>query len=167
MLTRKIKKNIRHFTFLLKKYMRQRSRYKHKLIDVKCVNEDEHIELIVVIRGIRNHVVHFIPEKILYDDDLLSEFSPCDVRAITYLSFRKYLKYSTASLKITGQVIKFGKTIFEVKSLINNRSDFIESFELYQNHDYLSSLNHYDMINVISTAVQEQAMRDFKIMEKQ
>jgi hypothetical protein len=159
------KLHIHKFLSVTKKYKQQRARYRYSLVDVTWHNQNELIVLSVAIRGIKNHIVKFIPDKILYDDDLLSEFSPCDVRAITYLSFRKHLKYEN-TLKISSQSIRNGETIFELISLIDNKCIRISANKLYQSHELLSCLKQADMINVISTAVQEQTIKDFRIMER-
>ena len=120
-----------------------------------------------MIHGIKNQTLTYLPNEILYDDELLSEFSACDVRAISYLSFREYIHTEKFSLIIQGQRVKKGFTLFLVKDATNGESKYIEAKVLYQNHNDLSRLSQKDMINVISTAVQEQALMDFRNMENQ
>lgn len=145
----------------------QRIRHRFSLIDVtykECTNS---VELTVLIHGIKKQMLTYLPSEILYDDDLLSEFSACDVRAISYLSFREYVNAEKFSLIIEGQRVKKGSTLFLVKDSINGELKYLEAKILYQNHNYLSRLSKKDMINVISTAVQEQALIDFRSMENQ
>jgi hypothetical protein len=72
----------------------------------------------VILLGIKKQFLKLKPEEVVYDDELLS--SPCDVRAITYLSFQKYLKQEHYSLVIEKQHICKGKTIFTLKELKTN-----------------------------------------------
>ncbi|CEK09260.1 hypothetical protein [Legionella hackeliae] len=138
--------------------------YRYSLINVTTQNNA--IELHVIVLGIKKHILKLRPEEVIYDDGLLSEFSPCDVRAITYLSFQKYVKQELYSLKIEQQHINNGETLFGLKDVNTDRVFNIDAKNLYQNYDLLIKLSRKDMINVISTAVQEQTILDIKNMER-
>lgn len=159
------KSYVRRIQKTLKTYQLQRSRYRYSLIDVVWNEEHQEVELFVIVSGVKKQILSFTPDEILYDDELLSEFSPCDIRAITYLTFRKYICYENSSLVITGQILKEGITIFQIKDLLNNESTYLEARKLYQHHDYLTRFSKKDMINVIATAIQEQTISDLKKME--
>ncbi|USQ13727.1 hypothetical protein J2N86_13790 [Legionella lytica] len=144
---------------ILKKYRLEKSKYRYSLLDV--VSRSNKIELHVIIFGIKKQILKLTPEEILYDDELLSEFSPYDVRAITYLSFQKYIKQEY-SLIIEKQYLNQGETIFSIKNTQTNASLNISAKKLYQDYDSLVSLSKKDMITVISTAVQEQTFLDIE-----
>lgn len=141
----------------------EKGNYRYSLIDVASQNNE--IELHVIVLGIKKHILKLQPEEVVYDDELLSEFSPCDVRAITYLSFQKYIKQEHYSLIIENQYLNQGETIFKIKDLNTNESSNIDAKKLYQNYGFLVNLSKKDMITVISTAVQEQTFLDIKNME--
>lgn len=160
------KLSIRKIKSIFEKYKLQRFRYRCSLIEVNYKEGNNLVELIVLIHGIKKQTVAYSPHEILYDDELLSEFSACDVRAISYLAFREYMNVEKSSLIIEGQRIRGAVTIFIVRDVIKDELKYIEAKMLYQNHNDLSRLNKKDMINVISTAIQEQTLIDFRNMEK-
>lgn len=153
---RKLKESFRKFRL-------EKITHRYSLIDV--TSENSEIELHVIVLGIKKQVLKFKPEEIVFDDGLLSEFSPGDIRAITYLSFQKYIKEEQYSLTIERQFINKGATTFQIKDINTNQSANIDAKKLYQNYDLLIKLSRKDMINVISTAVQEQTIVDIKSME--
>lgn len=160
---RSISLYVQKFKDVFRKYKLEKSGYRYSLIDVTSQNNE--IELHVILLGIKKQILRLKPEEIVYDDELLSEFSPCDVRAITYLSFQKYIKQEHYSLVIDKQYINKGETIFTVKDLNTNELFNIDAKKLYQDYDLLINLSKKDMITVISSAVQEQTVLDIKNME--
>tara|TARA_R110000868_G_scaffold65823_1_gene196491 strand:+ start:5024 stop:5530 length:507 start_codon:yes stop_codon:yes gene_type:complete len=133
------------------------------LLDVYLKNDG--IELDVLVNGIKSQIIQYTPDEIIFNDSLLVEFSPCDVRAITYLSFHKYINEAYESpILIQSQQIKQGKTIFLFWNRFTTEKFQMGAIEAYQNYDLLNKINKMDMINIISTAVQEQSMQDFNNM---
>ncbi len=153
---------IHKFKGILKRYRLEKSKYRYSLLDV--VSRNNKIELHVIISGIKKQILKLTPEEILYDDELLPEFSPYDVRAITYLSFQKYLKQEHYCLIIEKQSLNQGETIFSIKNTHTNTSFTISARKLYQDYDSLVNLSKKDMVTVISTAVQEQTFLDIEKM---
>lgn len=135
--------------------------YRYTLINVSSGSENA-VTLFVLVTGIKKHILKFKPEDIVSDDELLSEFSPCDVRAITYLSFQKYIRHEKVSLRVDGQLINNGLTSFNIFDFETNENLLIDAKSLYQNYDYLTRLDRKDMLSVISTAVQEQTILEIK-----
>jgi len=135
--------------------------YRYTLINVLS-GSDSAVTLFVLVAGIKKHILNFKPEDIVYDDELLSEFSPCDIRAITYLSFQKYIGHENISLRVDGQLINRGVTSFNIFDFKTNENLLIDAKSLYQNYDYLTRLGRKDMLSVISTAVQEQTILEIK-----
>lgn len=144
-------------------FRKYRAGYKYYLSDVKFL-ENNNIKLIVVIQGIKKQICSFFPEEVLNDDILLSEFSSIDVRTIIYLSRYKYLAKNICKVVIEKQCIKNGETFFIVKDLQSLRLQKISAKNLYQNYELLTKLSKKDMINAISTAIQEQTVLDLKAM---
>ena len=158
-----VNSNLQKIKHLLNKIKFKKIGYRYTLINIS-VQVDNEIELLVSVTGIKKQAITFKPEDIIKDDELLSEFSPYDIRTITYLSFQKYIKFET-SLKIESQIIIKGLTIFSLYNLEKNERMTIKAKDLYQNYDYLAQLSRKDMIVVISTAIQEQTIADIKKME--
>jgi len=149
----------------MKNYQAQRFGYRYSLAGINWRDNEETYEVSVIIHGIKKQIVHFFPESIIYDNALLSEFSPSDVRAITYLTFRKYLNREKDSLVITNQSIRKGETVFVIRDLLTSKTESMKAKQLYQDHERLSRMSRADMSNVISTAVQEQIIKDLDNMD--
>ncbi len=158
---------VKKFSSFLYRYKIERAKYRYCIIDVVSkLNSENTILLHVLVQGIKKEVLFFQPEEIVYDDELLSGFSPFDIRAIMFLSFQKYItKEPHSLLYIEKQSIDNDKTIFFIKHFEDTKSYSISAKNLYQNYELLIKLSKKDMINVISTAVQEQTFFDVKSME--
>lgn len=152
-------KNLKRLFYEFKK---ERLRFRLFLLDIS-LNEFSKIELHVLVRGIKNQIIKYSAEDIVYNDNLLSEFSPYDVRAITYLSFQRFIKFDDESLiLISGQSVRQGKTVFKFFNSITKEEFTLNAKEAYQDYNLLNKISRKDMINVVSTAVQEQSLHDFK-----
>jgi len=149
---------------LIADFKKERMGFRLSLLNV-CLNEFSDIELDVLVSGIKNQIVKYSPEDIVFNDHLLSEFSSCDVRAITYLSFQRYIKFDTNSpILIQNQLIQQGRTIFRFLNSVSGETFTVKAIEAYQDYSFLNIISRKDMINVVSTAVQEQLLQDFKNM---
>lgn len=146
------------------KFKKERMPFRLNLLNVR-LNDKKDIELDILVCGIKNQIIRYSPDEIVSNDDLLTEFSPVDVRAITYLSFQKYMKLTNEStLLIKGQYLKKGKTIFIFCNLFTNQKFERNAIEAYQDYELLNQISKKDMLNIVSTAVQEQALQDFSNM---
>lgn len=148
----------------LKQYKLERYGYRYVLTNVDF-QENGKIDLYVMIQSVRKQVLRFTPEEIVLDDALLPEFSPYDIRAITYLLFQQYVPETIESLFIEKQSIIEGQTLFFLKDKVCNHRIEISARKLYQNYALLMQLNKKDIMNVITTAVQEQTLLDIQNME--
>ncbi|WP_028388745.1 hypothetical protein [Legionella fairfieldensis] len=145
-------------------FKKERMLFRLALLDVR-LNQDNNIELDILVSGIKNQIIQYNPEEIVFNDHLLTEFSPCDVRAITYLSFQKYIKLiNESSLLIQGQYMREGKTVFVFFNWFTKEKFEKGAIEAYQDYDLLNDISKKDMINVVSTAIQEQSLQDFNNM---
>ncbi len=141
---------------------------KHRMFRLALLDvylKDNGIKVDILINGIKNQIIQYTPEDIVFNDSLLMEFSPCDVRAITYLSFYKCINpIHQSPILIQRQQIKNGKTVFSFLNRFTLDSFEMGSIEAYQDYELLNQVNKTDMINIVSTAVQEQSMQDFNNM---
>lgn len=146
------------------KFSKERMSYRLTILSVN-LSLDNKIVIDTLVSGVKNQIIQYTPEEIILNDLLLKEFSPCDVRAITYLSFRKYLNFDkNPSVLIKGQLIHSGKTIFVFLNTITMDVFEKNAIDAYQDYELLNAVNKTDMINIISTAVQEQTIKEFNTM---
>ncbi|CAM4434883.1 MAG: hypothetical protein LEGION0403_FIIPPAGN_02217 [Legionella sp.] len=68
---------IKKFKDVFRKYKLEKSGSRYSLVNVTSRNNE--IELHVILVGIKKQFLKLRPEDIINDDELLSEFSPCDV----------------------------------------------------------------------------------------
>lgn len=139
--------------------------FRYYLAEVKIIDNST-IALTVIIQGIKKQIEQFSPEELVKNDDLLAGFSSFDARTITYLSFYRYMENSSYELSIEKQFLKNGETYFQLKNIKN--TEYIPPISakvLYQNYDLLVKLGKKDMINAISTAVQEQTIFDLSLVQ--
>ena len=66
---------------------------------------------------------------------------------------------------VVGQSIDQGKTIFNLFDNEKSEMVVISAIQAYQDYNLLYRMSRKDMMVVISTAVQEQSIQDFKSME--
>jgi hypothetical protein len=152
------------FKNLYRGFKKESMLFRLSILDVSLNYEDKVI-LNVSVKGIKNQIIKYTPEEIVFNDHLLMEFSPCDVRSITYLSFAKHINFSTElPLIIKSQNFKKGKTVFIFFNKFTKEQFERNAIEAYQDYNLLNQLNKRDMINVVSTAVQEQSFNDFSNM---
>ncbi|MBA3535152.1 MAG: hypothetical protein H0T84_00855 [Tatlockia sp.] len=138
--------------------------FKYYLADVKFL-DNKKIVLVVIIQGIKKEIQQFSPADIVKDDVFLSGFSSCDARTITYLSFYQYIVKDSYEIFIERQLLNKGETYFHLSNVTNDEYiPPISAKVLYQNYDLLVKLSKKDMINAISTAVQEQTIFDINSM---
>ncbi|HAU0311395.1 TPA: hypothetical protein JBF89_13180 [Legionella pneumophila] len=153
------------FFAYIKKFKDNYLGYKFYLANVE-EDEDSQIFISVLVQGIRKEIIKYKPDEIVFNDEFISGFSSCDARAITYLSFYKYIDKEIGIYRIVQQFVDEGKTIVLLRKNKDKNSDIkISAHELYKSYDLLVQLNKADMINIISTAVQEQTIIDMASLE--
>lgn len=146
------------------KFKKERMLFGLSILAVR-LNKKYNIELDVLVSGIKNQIIQYSPEEIVFNDELLTEFSPFDIRAITYLSFQKHIKLATEpTLLIKSQHVRKGKTIFVFFNRCSNEEFEKGAIAAYQDYEILNEISKKDMLNVVSTAVQEQSFQDFSNM---
>lgn len=147
--------------------VKQYKNYRCKILGIEADKETGEISLWVMISGIKNQILRYLPKELIVDDLMLGEFSPFDARAITFYAIMqaKYEGHFCSTYYVAGQDFFSGKTIFIIKELINNREYRKSARELYSDMGLLSRLSQKDLINVVSTAIQEQTMEDLQEQE--
>ena len=121
-------------------------------------------KILVMIDGIKAQLVSYSPEKLVTQDKMLNEFSPFDVRAITFYA----LENETKRLKnysryfIVGQEINEGKTVFIIDEMHKKGEQRKTAQVLYREESLLRDFNPDDLKVIISTAVQEQTINDIQ-----
>lgn len=148
-------------------FIKESKHYRCKIVGVETDQETKKILLSVMVSGIKNQIVKYFPKEIVTNDTILSEFSPFDARAITFYALQqeKFNNLFYAMYSISGQEFLNGKTIFILKKLKENGELRKSAQELYCDTELLGQFSHNDLINIISTAIQEQTMEDLQRME--
>lgn len=108
----------------------------YRLIEIL---QDENENYVVYVQVINKNVAfHIKPEEILKDDKLVDQFSPRDVRTLTYLG---YLGINSPKYKILAQrMVDDSKIIFIVKK--KGQKDFIvkSAQEILNEQDIISNM---------------------------
>ena len=145
-----------------KEFIKTHKNYRCKIVGMETDEKTKEIIFLVLICGIKNQIIRYFPKDLIIDDLMLEGFSPFDARAITFYSLMQ-IKYSAPYCPkycITGQDFLNGKTIYILNELKNNIKYRKTAQELYCNTVFLDGLSQGDLINVVSTAIQEQAIED-------
>ena len=145
-------------------FRKESKKYRCKIVDVSNDKENEETSLLVMISGIKPQVVPYLPRDLVLNDSMLNEFCSFDVRAITFYALLQENKFNQVfqSRVISGQEFSLGETIFIVNELKEQREYKRSAHELYCDPNLFSDFAHDDIKNIISTAIQEQTMKDFQ-----
>ena len=143
------------------------SKHRCKIIGLSTENRSQEIVLSVMISGVKNQIISYFPKELVLDDALLGEFSPIDIRAITFCAIMqaRYESEFTTKKTIIGQFSVDGKSLFIIKNNDNSESRKTAE-ELYYNMDLLGDFSKTDLINIVSTAMQEQTIEDLEKINK-
>ena len=144
--------------------VKKHKNYRCKIVDMVSDGETEEITLWVMISGVKNQIVPYFPNELVIDDLMLGEFSPFDARAITFYAImqKRYKNQYIPTYLITGQVFLNGKTIFIIKELKSDGEIRKYAYELYCDMAFLGQFGLADLVNIVSTAIQEQTMDDLQ-----
>lgn len=139
--------------------------YRCKIIKIEIKPETNETTLSILMNGIKKQIISLSPEKIVINDKLLNQFSSSDVRAITFFSLTKTESIHKPSHLILRQEMMEGKTTFIIKNIPLEKEEKKSAHELYSDDNILAKFDYNDLKTIISTAIQEQAMKDFQIMK--
>ena len=145
-------------------FVKESKHYRCKIVGIEIDQETKEILLSVMVSGIKNQIVKYFPKEIVTNDTILSEFSPFDARAITFYALQQ-AKLSSVSFSIKGQEFINGKTIFILRKSKEEGEVRKSAEELYSEPELLNCFDQNDLINIISTAIQEQTIEDLQKIE--
>ena len=136
----------------------------YRIVGIKHTDPAKQLLVILVmVSGVKKQIIAYNPEELVMNDNLLGEFSPFDARAITFLALQQhnhFLPYYT----IAGQEFRNGKTIFILKEQNKPIEIRKSAQDLYSDVKIINQVSREDLINIISTAVQEQTIADLNKM---
>lgn len=90
----------------------------------------------------KNITVQYAPEEILTDDKLTNSFSPCDIRALTYLG---YLGINSPKYKILAkEYCDNNQTIFILQKKGENKIEAKTASEITTDDGIINNLNQKD-----------------------
>lgn len=113
----------------------------HRVLEIIKNDDDEYIVKIQIIN--RNMTFDTKPEKILAHDDIVNEFSPTDIRTLTYLG---YLAIDSPKYKILAQRLSESndKLLFAIKKKGEKKVTLKTAEEIIQEKDIVTNLNASD-----------------------
>ena len=133
-----------------------------KIVKIETDIKTNETILFILINGIKKQIIPFSPMSIVTNDSLLNQFSPFDVRAITFYALTQTQNTCKPSHFIFKQEFMDGKTIFVIKNITFECEEKKSAHELYCDNNLLANFNHNDLKIIISTAIQEQTIEDFQ-----
>lgn len=151
-----------YLTNIYNDFIKEQRNYRCRIIGIETDQATKEVVLLVIICGIKNQIVSYFPKELVLNDTMLSEFSPFDVRAITFFSLLTNIDLPFVKFSITGQEFVNGKTIFIIKELNMTGENRRSAQELYCDATLLDQFSRDDLINIISTAIQEQTIEDLQ-----
>ncbi len=151
----------------LRELVKQANQYKSysPVYKVEEINQDEEGQYIVVIRIInKSAVFHIKPEELLADDTLVDQFSPRDIRTLTYLG---YLGVNAPKYKILAKRLstQHDKIVFAIKKKGEKEVIIKTAQEILNEQEILASLNPEDA-KVIGYTVATEHMHDEKTQKQ-
>lgn len=128
----------------------------YRLVEI-CEGDDEYTVLIQMIN--KNVTFSAKPEELLVNDALVDQFSPRDVRSLTYLG---YLGINNPKYKILAQRLSQNdKTIFVLKKKGEKKAVLKTADQIMQETSIILSMNPQDA-KIIGYAVAAEAMIEEK-----
>jgi len=151
-------------------YRQWSKEYKNYRCKIIGINEDDKTKRIIIwvrIGGVKSQLIRYFPGELVINESMLIDFSTFDVRAITFYALmeEKYASQHSPKYCIKGQEFQNGKTIFIINGEKKESEERKSAQELYKNWKLLSQFNQIDLVNIVSTAIQEQTLDDLTIEE--
>lgn len=132
--------------------------FRCKIVNLEVNQATNKILFKILIKGVKSQIVSFDPEELVVNDKMLNEFSASDVRAITFMALKNH-QDNNVLYSIFGQDFNCGKTTFLVNTL--DQKEFkMSADKLYNDNELLKKFSYIDIKNIITTAIQEQAIED-------
>lgn len=129
----------------------------YKLIEIS-EEEDEYVVVIQLIG--KNIVFNAKPEELLADDSLVDQFSPRDIRALTYLG---YLGINAPKYKILAKNLsQHENAAFWIKKKGDKKAIIKTAEQIMNETDIIQSMNAEDAKMVGYTAATESVLNERK-----
>lgn len=155
------------YIHIFERYGLSAKRYKNyrcKIVGIESDAQTKDIVLWILIRGIKNQTIAYSPKELVTDDLMIGEFSPFDARAITFYALmqEKYKNRYKPTYVIVAQTFSGGKSIFIINEVEKHGEIRKTAHELFCDRGLLGKFNQADLINIVSTAIQEQTIEDLE-----
>lgn len=128
------------------RYINNSSGYKpsYKLVEIFKNEDDEYIVHIQIIN--KKLVFYTKPQEILMDDEFVDQFSPRDIRTLTYLG---YLSLNKPEYSITAQrVIESNKILFAIKHNPKDKIIIKTANQIINEQDIISRMSPTDAVKI-------------------
>lgn len=129
----------------------------YRIVEILEKEQGEYSVKVQIIN--KNAVFHMKPEDILKDDNLVDQFSPREIRALTYLG---YLGINSPKYTILAKRLSENSdgTIFALKKRGGKKVVSKSAHEIFQDKEVLSSLSATDAHDVGYTVAHESAIKE-------
>lgn len=129
----------------------------YHVVEINKTETDDYIATIQLIN--KNVIFQIKPEEILSNDKLVNQFSPCDIRTLTYLG---YLSLNNPSYKILAQRLSEtnDKVLFALKKRGDQNIIIKSADEIFKEKDILNNLGSEDSQVIGYTAANESMMKE-------
>lgn len=143
--------NIIKSFFAIIKTTREHDVFKRHFRVIEIINEGD--TYTVHIQLVNSSKTFFMkPEEILADDELVTQFSPLDVRTLTYLG---YLGINGPKYKVLAQrIAEQGDLVFVIKQKGNNDVILKTSKEIINDINLLKNMSSMDISSVAYSELQ-------------
>jgi hypothetical protein len=136
--------------------------YKPAYRVLEILQDEEHNYTVHVQLIHKNLAFHAKPEEILADDKLVDQFSPRDVRTLTYLG---YLGINSPKYKILAKrLIGSEKIIFALKKRGHKHIIVKTAAEILKEQEIISGMNPYDA-QTIGYAAASDAHKEERVLK--
>ncbi len=128
----------------------------YRVLNIIQDEDGDYIAHVQIIN--KNQTLRLPPEEILENDDLVNQFSPCDVRTLTYLG---YLGINAPKYKILAKRLK-GKNnvIFAIKKKGDNNIILKSASEILKESDFISNMQPDDAQEIGYTVAMERQQQE-------
>lgn len=160
---KKITQKISKFSKLIAKLYRAESYTPaYRLAEISQTETDEYVVMVQIIN--KNAVFQTKPEEILANDSLVDQFSPRDVRALTYLG---YLMINSPKYKILAQRLseEHDKVLFALRKKGEKKVIIKTADQIMQESDILHNLKAQDAQTIGYTVATENILHENKAKE--
>lgn len=134
----------------------------YRILEILC-DEEECYTVNVQLIG-KSAIFNAKPEELLSNDNIVDQFSPRDIRTLTYLG---YLGINTPKYKLLAKrLVDDNKIIFAVKKRGSKEIVIKTAKEIINEQEIISSLHPYDAKTIGYTVASESFQEERKFIEE-